>query len=87
MARMFQNPFSADSRLDACGCGRDHAAGLACDPAPMPADGTGALGEAAEVAVMKAVFPEDSTRRAMLRLFGAGTVMAAIETFLEAPRT
>ena len=80
MARMFQNPFSADSRLDACGCGRDHAAGLACDSAAMPADGTGALGEAAEVAVMKAVFPEDSTRRAMLRLFGAGTVMAAIES-------
>ncbi len=82
MARMFQNPFSADSRLDACGCGREHAPGLACEPAAAagPADGTGALGEAAEVAVMKAVFPEDATRRNLLRIFGAGTVMAAIES-------
>jgi len=81
MARIFQNPFSAESRLDACGCGRDHAPGLACEAevAAAPADGTGALGEAAEVAVMKAVFPEDATRRTLLRLFGAGTVMAAIE--------
>ncbi|MBB5690663.1 ABC transporter substrate-binding protein [Roseomonas alkaliterrae] len=81
MARIFQDPFSADSRLDACPCGRDHAPGLACTAeAAPPADGTGALGEAAEVAVMKAVFPEDATRRALLRLFGAGTVMAAIES-------
>ncbi|WP_240789944.1 CmpA/NrtA family ABC transporter substrate-binding protein [Roseomonas sp. HF4] len=29
---------------------------------------------------MKAVFPEDTTRRAMLRLFGAGTLLAAIES-------
>jgi nitrate/nitrite transport system substrate-binding protein len=81
MARIFQDPFSADSRLDACPCGRAHAPGLACTAeAAPPADGTGALGEAAEVAVMKAVFPEDATRRALLRLFGAGTVMAAIES-------
>ncbi len=80
MTRLFQNPFSADSRLDACGCGRDHAPGLACAPAAAPADGTGALGEAAEVAVMKAVFPDDATRRGLLRLFGAGTLMAAIES-------
>jgi nitrate/nitrite transport system substrate-binding protein len=81
MARIFQDPFSAESRLDACPCGREHAPGLACTAeAAPPADGTGALGEAAEVAVMKAVFPEDATRRALLRLFGAGTVMAAIES-------
>ena len=30
MARIFQDPFSADSRLDACPCGREHAPGLAC---------------------------------------------------------
>ncbi|MBP0465533.1 ABC transporter substrate-binding protein [Roseomonas sp. PWR1] len=79
---MFDNPFSADSRLDSCGCGRAHAPGLACEPAAAaaPADGTGVLGEAAEVAVMKAVFPDDSTRRSLLRIFGAGTVMAAIES-------
>lgn len=80
MARIFDNPFSAESRLDACGCGVAHAPGFACEPAAAPADGTGALGEAAEIAVMKAVFPEDSTRRTLLRLFGAGTVMAAIES-------
>ncbi|BDG73359.1 CmpA/NrtA family ABC transporter substrate-binding protein [Roseomonas fluvialis] len=80
MARIFSNPFSAESRLDACGCGAVHAPGLACDAANAPADGTGALGEAAELAVMKAVFPEDATRRAMLRLFGAGTLVAAIES-------
>lgn len=80
MARIFQNPFSAEARLGSCGCGQAHAPGLACQPAAVPADGTGALGEAAELAVMKAVFPEDATRRAMLRLFGAGTVLAAIES-------
>ncbi len=80
MARIFDNPFSAESRLDSCGCGAAHAPGFACEPAAAPADGTGALGEAAEVAVMKAVFPEDATRRNLLRIFGAGTVMAAIES-------
>ena len=80
MARIFDNPFSAETRLDTCRCGASHAPGFACEPAAAPADGTGALGEAAEIAVMKAVFPEDATRRTLLRLFGAGTVMAAIES-------
>jgi nitrate/nitrite transport system substrate-binding protein len=80
MARIFQNPFSAEARLDACGCGAGHAPGLACAPAAAPADGTGALGEAAELAVMKAVFPDDATRRGLLRIFGGAAVLGAIES-------
>jgi len=80
MARIFQDPFSEKVDLAACSCGRAHPPGLACEAAAAPADGTGPLGEAAEVAVMRALFPEDAARRALLRLFGAGTVLAAIES-------
>jgi len=79
MARLFQNPFDANARLDSCACGGSHAAGLACDGA-SPADGTGALGEAVDVAVAKAIFPNDATRRRLVGAFGGGAVMAAIES-------
>jgi nitrate/nitrite transport system substrate-binding protein len=79
MARRFANPF--DARADfACRCGAAHPAGFACDEIPnAPAqDGTGAHGEIAEQAVLRALYPEDATRRAMLRAVGAGTLFAAI---------
>ncbi|MBK1658140.1 CmpA/NrtA family ABC transporter substrate-binding protein [Paracraurococcus ruber] len=80
MPRLFADPLDPDARLGSCACGRDHGA-LACDGAP-PADGTGAFGEAAEQAVIRAVFPEDATRRGLLARFGAAAVAGAISQFL-----
>ncbi|GGG29209.1 nitrate ABC transporter substrate-binding protein [Caldovatus sediminis] len=65
----------------ACPCGRAHAPGLACGE-PVAADGTGAYGAAVEDAVLRAVLPQPATRRRLLALFGAGTVLAAIEAVL-----
>ena len=67
--------------LASCACGRPHAAGPACD-APPPRDGTGALGSAVQEAVLRATFPRAGVRRAMLRAFGAGTLLAAIDRIL-----
>ena len=58
----------------ACGCGGSHA-GFACE---TPADGTGALGQAADEAVLRATFPHEPTRRAMVGAFGTATLLAAI---------
>lgn len=58
-----------------CGCADPT---LAC----APADGTGAIGEAANRAVLRAVLPDAPTRRAMLKTFGVATVLAAINEVL-----
>lgn len=83
MARRFANPFDPNTRLGACDCGRVHDAAFACDELPnaAEADGTGAYGEVAEQAVLRALYPDDATRRGMLRAVGAGTLFAAINAF------
>ena len=63
---------------DGCGCGRAHL-GLAC---ATPTDGTGALGRAADEAVLRATFPQAATRRLMMERFGAATLLAAIGDIL-----
>jgi len=63
-----------------CGCGR-HGADRLCEAVPV-ADGTGALGEAAQRAVLRAVFPRAATRRALLNAVGAGAVLAALDQVL-----
>ncbi len=68
MARIFGND------INPCECGRTHA-GMACD---LPTDGTGAMGQAVEETILRAVFPDAATRRAMLTTFGAATLLAAI---------
>jgi nitrate/nitrite transport system substrate-binding protein len=80
MARNFLDPFSPETDLSPCDCGQSHARGFACDAVPQAADGTGIYGEAVEHAVMRAVFPNDATRRGLLGALGAGTVLAAIES-------
>ena len=60
--------------INACGCGSNHA-GFSCE---TPADGTGAMGQAVEETVLRAVFPDATTRRAMLATFGAAPLLAAI---------
>ena len=60
-----------------CGCGATHT-GFACDAAP--ADGTGAFGEVAQEAVVRAAFPQAATRRALINVLGAGTLFAALDS-------
>jgi len=62
-----------------CVCGRGHAAEFACD---TPTDGTGAVGAAAEEAVLRAVFPAAASRRALVKHFGAATLATAIGSLL-----
>jgi nitrate/nitrite transport system substrate-binding protein len=83
MARRFANPFDPNTRLGGCDCGRPHDAAFGCDEVPNAsvADGTGAFGEVAEQAVLRALYPDDATRRGMLRAVGAGTLFAAINAF------
>lgn len=61
-----------------CPCG-GHGDDLSCD---APADGTGAIGAAADAAVLRAVLPDAATRRAMLRTFGTAAVLAAVNEVL-----
>ena len=64
--------------LAPCGCGASHASGFACDAAPT--DGTGAFGEVAQEAVLRAAFPQAATRRALINTLGAGTLFAALDS-------
>jgi len=75
LARLFADPLDPNARLCACG---QHTASFACTAADAPADGTGAMGEAAEQAVFRAVFPDDATRRGLIRRFGAAAVAGAL---------
>jgi nitrate/nitrite transport system substrate-binding protein len=76
MARLFADPV-AGSASPPCACGGRHADALACTGEP-PADGTGAHGAAAEAAVLRAAFPRERTRRALLGCFGAAAVLGAV---------
>jgi len=77
MARLF----GRDTALDACTCGITHTPGFQCTEAP-PSDGTGELGQAVNEAALRAAFPDETTRRTLLTAFGAGTVLAALESIL-----
>jgi nitrate/nitrite transport system substrate-binding protein len=77
MARLF----GRDTALDACTCGITHTPGFQCTDAP-PTDGTGELGQAVNEAALRAAFPDETTRRSLLTAFGAGTVLAALESIL-----
>lgn len=72
---LFRNPFDADSRLSMrCACGR-HASQAEHDRAP---DDAGS--RVVESAVMRALFPQDSVRRAFIKSVGAGTALAAVSS-------
>ncbi|MFN9092108.1 MAG: CmpA/NrtA family ABC transporter substrate-binding protein, partial [Alphaproteobacteria bacterium] len=64
--------------LAPCGCGASHDAGFTCDAAAS--DGTGAFGEVAQEAVLRATFPQPATRRALINALGAGTLFAALDS-------
>ncbi|RXF68483.1 CmpA/NrtA family ABC transporter substrate-binding protein [Hansschlegelia zhihuaiae] len=72
----FKDPFDARHRLTpGCSCGR-HAS--EAEHAADPATSDGRAQRMVEGAVMRALFPEDATRRAFLGAVGAGTAIAAV---------
>lgn len=77
----FSNPFDPNSKLGkGCNCGQ-HNSQAAHDEAE--AMNNQQLGDrAVEGAIMRALFPNDETRRNFLRTVGVGTAFAAISQFL-----
>ncbi|MGP0088811.1 MAG: CmpA/NrtA family ABC transporter substrate-binding protein [Xanthobacteraceae bacterium] len=78
----FDNPFDPTRRLG-CACGR-HASDAehAGEAARFANNEDVRLTRVIESAVMRAVFPRDATRRALLRAIGASTTLAAVSQFL-----
>ncbi len=83
----FKNPFDHRFRLSSkgCSCGQH---GSQEEHAAASADGIAASGDevlrlrrSVESAVMRALFPEDEQRRNFLKVVGASTAYAAINTF------
>lgn len=80
-------PYSEDSHLASCSCGQ-HANQTEHDQAAEQArmsraqDADQLSQDFMEAAVVKAIFPEDATRRRFLKAVGASTAMAAIASIL-----
>jgi nitrate/nitrite transport system substrate-binding protein len=79
---LFDDPFNPDRTLG-CSCGRhtspaEHAA---ADTTPV-ADSDTLAARAADGAIMRALFPQDATRRRFLAAVGASTALAAIDHVL-----
>ena len=86
---MFDNPFDPKRGLNrsGCACGRHVSAAehereqqLQCAPVETASDEKRYEGVVAS-AVMRAVFPQDATRRAFLKAVGASTALAALSQF------
>ena len=87
---LFQDPFDAKSELAACPCGKhhtlaDHDADIAAwqreTQLRTAADEEKRLTNAVDQAVVRALIPNDMTRRRVLHAIGAGTLLSAIEQF------
>jgi nitrate/nitrite transport system substrate-binding protein len=76
----FQDPFDANRSLQSGGCSCGQHNSSAEHELATAADGR--LQRVIESAVVRALFPEDATRRAFLRSVGTGTAIAAISQFL-----
>jgi nitrate/nitrite transport system substrate-binding protein len=84
----FDNPFDASRSLSrsGCACGRhateaDHARDLQLQCAPVESSEDKRYENVVASAVLRAVFPKDTGRRAFLRSVGASTALAAISQF------
>ncbi len=76
---LFDDPFDPTRALG-CACGR-HASATAHDAA-LARDAEALTARAADGAVLRALFPRDTTRRRFLAAVGASTALAAIDHFL-----
>ncbi|MBN9085037.1 MAG: nitrate ABC transporter substrate-binding protein [Rhizobiales bacterium 62-17] len=80
---LFKNPFDATSKLSGCGCGRHvsqaaHDAELTCSPADAAPEES--YRRTVETAVMKAIFPNDLSRRRFLDAVGTSTAAAVLSS-------
>ena len=75
----FDDPFDGHRSLQrgSCNCGR-HASQQAHDAAMLPTGSEATTRRVVDAAVMRALFPQDATRRGFLQAVGASTAMAAI---------
>lgn len=80
-------PYDADTSLTGCQCGQhgsqaehDRAAGAA--RLARASDAEALSNDFVEAAAVRALFPEDATRRRLLRAVGASAVMAAVGSLL-----
>jgi nitrate/nitrite transport system substrate-binding protein len=78
----FDNPFDADRPLDRGGCGCGRHKDQAAHDRSVAASSDERLTRVVQSAVVRALFPEEQTRRAFLRAVGASTALAAISQFL-----
>jgi len=85
---LFDNPFNAAKRfLKGCACGRhasdaEHEASIRAEATAVEAAGEESrYRRVVEQAVMRALFPNDTHRRAFLKTVGASTAAAAIASF------
>jgi len=78
----FKDPFSPEVKLGSgCGCGR-HKNQAEHDAASVSASDSDALASrTVDQAVMRALFPNDATRRRFLKAVGVNTAMAAVAQF------
>lgn len=77
----FDNPFDHKIKLSrGCTCGHHHSQEEHDREAALQGE-EAHFERAVESAVVRALFPEDTTRRAFLRAVGAGTALAAISAF------
>src|SRR5215475_12633342 len=76
-----QDPFDADRPLNRPGCSCGAHASQAEHEEVATGSGDQRLTRVVESAVVRALFPEDHTRRAFLRAVGASTALAAISQF------
>lgn len=84
---LFDNPFKTSTRLSACPCGQhasqaEHEAAARLEAQAVAGHEETRISRVVESAVMRALFPQDATRRAFLKAVGASTAAAAVAQFL-----
>ena len=75
----FDNPFDPKTKLNkGCSCGKHGSQEAHDKEIDQPKGEEAAIGRLVESTVMRAIFPEDATRRNFLRAVGTGTAYAAL---------
>jgi len=80
-------PYDAETSLSGCQCGQhgsqgEHDRAVAAARLARASDAEALSNDFVEAAVVRALFPEDATRRNLLRAVGASAVMAAVGSLL-----
>ncbi|MCM2503846.1 ABC transporter substrate-binding protein [Aureimonas altamirensis] len=84
---LFDNPFRPDTSLARCSCGRhaseaEHRMAVQLEARAVADREEARTTRVVESALMRALFPQDRSRRAFLRAVGSGTAAAALAQFL-----